>query len=80
MYAAGGKIRYPEELLSHELSCLTALKEWKTIAIRLRPLIIQSPDSWNYLKLYITAQINQSLVLRETCDANHEDANNGITR
>ena len=63
-HLTGGRIRYPEELLSHELSSLLAMKEWVATIDRLHPLIEKMPDSWNYLKPYVHAQVNRAIALK----------------
>lgn len=60
----GKKIRFAEELLSYEVSCLVALKEWGKIVEILTPSIKSSPDNWTLIKEYINAQVNLALELK----------------
>ena len=40
------------------------MNEWAGMIDRLRPLIEKTPDSWNYLKPYIQAQVGRALALK----------------
>lgn len=73
----GGKIRYSEELLQYEVSCLVALQEWRKIVEILEPAVKTSPDDWTKIKEYINAQINLALELRDSPQdlAIQDDAN-----
>ena len=60
----GAKLRNPDELLTNTLDCLKSLQRWDEIVKKLHPLIPKDPDNWNYLKLFITAQVSRSVVLK----------------
>jgi N-terminal acetyltransferase B complex non-catalytic subunit len=58
--ALRNKVRSPEEVLDHELKCLNSLGYYDELAEKLALLISKDSDQWNYIKMYITAQIERS--------------------
>ena len=59
-----------------ELSCMKSLKQWDKIAIKVAALLPDQPDHWSYIKLYIAAQINRAVAIRDSvkCDGESESA------
>ena len=65
LFVSGAKLRNPDELLTHELGCLHKLSRWEEMAVMIPPLLEADADQWTYTKLYVTAQLNRGLMLRQ---------------
>lgn len=72
----GEKLRNPDEVLLIELGCMKSLKQWDEIAVKVADLLPSQPDHWSYIKLYITAQMNRAVAIRDgvKCDGENESA------